>query len=805
MHSRLKIILGVAGTCVVLALAIVGFLYYTITKSFSSTSGTIRIEGIQAETKIYRDAFGVPHVIAGSDHDAYVAVGFLHAQDRLWQLELVRRAGQGKLAEVLGERALVIDKMFRTIGVWHQAERLSRELDDTTRAALQAYADGVSTFIANARGKYPVEFDLLKIDPEPWTVEHSILVSRLMAWELNYSRWVDIVLGELVERFGAEKAAEIFPSWPDDADVIVPDALRGRRIASLGLDLLKADQAYRNLLGSGGFQSGSNAWAISGSKSATGKPILANDPHLLFAIPARWYDLHVSAPGLDVAGASIVGTPFVVIGRNRSLAWGVTNAMMDDQDFYAEEVDSIQHPSRYRFHNTWRPVGQQLDTILVKDGKPVLLTTYRTHRGPIINRLEESARFSPNLLSMRWTGHEISHELRTFYKINRASNWQEFRGALRHFGGPAQNFVYADTNGNIGYSTAGKLPIRNAKSHTLPFPGWTDEFDWKGFVPFEQMPQLLNPSEGFVATANNKIASDSYPHYISNLWEPPWRITRITELLRSKPLFSLEDMERMQFDLLSPHAREVVPIVLRAFEGKHVEDADVRMALTYFRNWNFEMGEGDVSTTLFQSFFSTMIRNTLEDEMGKELLALYDTLSSLPLSVMTNLMHKGSSPWFDNVATPQVESLNDIIRLSLNQAIAALRQTLGGELKEWQWGRFHTVEFRHVFGGNEFLRPVFNRGPYPIGGSHSTINNGNFSLGRPFLNNVGPSTRQIFDLSDVNNGRAVTPPGQSGQVFHGHFDDQLQLWREGSYRRWVMDPNVMEQSGYDLLLLLPRP
>ena len=232
----------------------------------------------------------------------------------------------------------------------------------------------------------------------------------------------------------------------------------------------------------------------------------------------------------------------------------------------------------------------------------------------------------------------------------------------------------------------------------------------------------------------------------------------------------------MQFDLLSPHAREVVPILLRAFEGEHVEDADVRTALVYFRNWNFEMGEGDVSTTLFQSFFSTMIRNTFEDEMGKELLALYDTLSSMPLSVMTNLMHKGSSPWFDNAATPQVESMNDIIRLSLHQAIAALRQTLGGELKEWQWGRLH-----------------------------STINNGNFSLGRPFLNNVGPSTRQIFDLADVNNGRSVSPPGQSGQVFHRHYDDQLQLWREGNYRRWVMDPDLMGQSGYDLLLLLPRP
>lgn len=803
MHPRLKILLGILGTGAVLLVALAVFLFYLITKSFPVTSGTIQLKGMEAETSVYRDEYGVPHVFAASDHDAYFTVGFLHAQDRLWQLELVRRAGQGKLAEVLGEPALVIDKMFRTLDLWSHTQRLAAELDDTTRSALQAYADGVSAFIAANRGKYPVEFDLLKIDPEPWTVEHSVLISRLMAWELNYSRWVDIVLGELVERFGPEKAAEIFPSWPAGAELIVPDALRGRRVAFMGLDLLKADQAYRSILGSGGFQSGSNAWAVAGTKSATGKPILANDPHLLFAIPARWYDIHISAPGFDVAGASIVGTPFVVIGRNRAIAWGVTNAMMDDQDFFVEEVDSVSHPTRYRFNNGWRPVEQRIDSILVKDGRPVLMTTYRTHRGPIVNRMEESARFSRNLLSMRWTGHDISHELRTFYLLNRASNWQEFRNALRSFGGPAQNFVYADTAGNIGYQTGGRLPVRKTKTHTLPFPGWTDEFDWKGFVPFDQMPQLFNPPEGFVATANNKIVSDSYPHYISNLWEPHWRITRITELLRTKPQFKVEEMERMQNDLHSPHAKEIVPLILKAFEGEEVEQENVRTALNYFRNWNFEMKQEDVSTTLFQTFFSTMIENTLEDEMGKELLALYDTLPSTPLSVMTNLMRVGNSDWFDNITTPRRETMEEIVRTSLREAVAMLEQTLGGELKEWQWGRLHTVEFRHVFGGNEILRPVFNRGPYPIGGAHSTINNGNFSLGSPFHNNVGPSTRQIFDLSDVNNGRAVTPPGQSGQLFHRSYDDQIGLWREGKYRRWMMDRSLIEQSGYDLLRLLP--
>lgn len=803
MHLRLKVFLGVLGTLIVLTLSLTVFFYYLITKSYPATSGTETVVGIQAEVQVYRDDYGVPHIYANSEYDAYYTVGYVHAQDRLWQMELIRRAGEGRLAEILGEPALKIDKMFRTLGLWRQAQKSAPNVDARTRVALEAYADGVSHYIASHKGKYPIEFDLLNCEPEPWTIAHSLLVSRLMAWELNYSRWVDIVLGQLVERLGAAKASEIFPTWPEGAPLIIPDELKGKKTSAMADQLLDADQAFRHLLGNAGMESGSNAWVVSGAKSVSGKPILANDPHLLFSAPGRWYEIHVVGPDLDVSGASIAGVPFVVIGHNKSIAWGVTNAMLDDEDFYVEEVDSVQYPTRYRFNNAWRPVEQQVDTILVKNSPPVLLTTYRTHRGPIVNRMEPAAQYSRQLLSMRWVGHDDSNEAQAFSMINRAHTWKEFLDGLRHYAVPAQNFVYADVDGNIGYHTGGRIPVRKTKTATLPFPGWTDEYDWKGYVPFEQMPQSFNPPEGFIATANNKIVSDSYPFYLSNLWEPDWRITRISELLLKQERFSVEDMQRLQQDVLSPQARELVPIILKAYDDSPPEDADVRTTLTYFRNWNYEMKPNDVATTLFQSFLVQMVRNTFEDEMGPQLLGVYDTLATVPLAAITKLMKKGSSAWFDDIRTPQVETMVDIIRRSVEDGVLDLKTKFGGEIKEMRWGTAHQVEFPHLFGSHDLLRRIFNVGPFPSGGSHSTVNKGDFRLSQPFQHYVGPSTRQIFDLSNRNNARSVTPPGQSGQVFQHHYDDQVQLWLNGGYRTQLMDRSAIENAGYDRLLLRP--
>ncbi len=803
MAPKVRIFAGIAFTLFVVLTAILVIGYFLATKSFPQATGTIAVGGLQRPVTIHRDGFGMPHVFAENEHDCYRAAGFLHAQDRLWQMDLIRRAGEGRLAEVLGEKALPVDRLFRTLGLRDLAGKIASALEPETRMALEAYAAGVNAYIASHRSGLPVEFDLLGIEPEPWLPEHSILLSKLMAWELNYSRWIDITYGYVVDRVGEARARELYPDWARDAPFIVPQELRDKDIATLGLDLLKADKAFHELTGLGGFGSGSNSWAVSGKKSSTGKPMLANDPHLILTSPARWYEMHLVTPSFDVSGASLPGIPFIVIGRNRSIAWGLTNAMLDDEDFYVEEVDSLEFPTQYRFNGEWRELEQRVDTILVKDQIPVVLTSYRTHRGPIVNRIEPAAALSTRLLSMRWTGLEMSNETMTFYLINRAGTWREFKNAVRHFTAPAQNFVYADTGGTIGYVMGGKIPIRKVQRLASPFPGWTEEYDWKGFVPFEQNPQVVNPPSGYVATANNRIVDAAFPHYLSNQWEPSWRIERIDEVLRSAGTMEMEDLQRLQLDVVSTQARAIVPHILRAYDSVAVSSNDLRTGLSYLRNWTFTMRQEDVTTSVFQAFLLKTIRNTFDDELGPTVAQLYDTLAARPLIALTELLQKDSSLWFDDVTTEYRETKNDIIRKSLEEGIQDLRERLGGELKEWTWGALHQVEFSHVFGENRLLRPLFNVGPFPVGGSHSTVWKGDFRIRSAFRNFVGPSTRQIFDLSDANNTRAVTPPGQSGQIYHKNHDDQTPLWLAGAYRKVPMDRGLIESSRYDILRLIP--
>jgi penicillin amidase len=577
----------------------------------------------------------------------------------------------------------------------------------------------------------------------------------------------------------------------------------GKTIAEDLRPLFDAEGATRSLLGIRALESGSNAWAISGAKSVTGKPILANDPHLILMSPARWYELHINAPNLDVSGMSIPGVPFIIAGRNQRIAWGVTNAMMDDEDFYVEEVDSLQHPTRYRFNDEWRPILETVDTIVVKGSLPVALSIYSTHRGPIVNKMEPGAHSASSLISMRWTGNEISNEAGAFYRIDKSGNWQDFQEALKLFAAPAQNFVYADVDGNIGYRTGGMLPIRKSKGVKLPYPGRTDEYDWNGYVPFDQMPHCFNPPEGFVATANNKIIDDSYPYAISHHWESPWRSIRISEVLHEQDKFTMEEMQHLQFDLLSTHAREVVPFILHAYDSVMVTDGDVRTTLEYFRNWNFEMRKEDVSTTLFQATISKLLYNTFHDKMGDRLYGLYDTLASTPLSALSHLLKNPNSEWFDDPASPSHETRDDLIRKSLSDALGMLKSELGGTLKEWQWGRLHTVTFEHVFGSNKFLSGFFNIGPFPIGGSHSTVNVGQYFIAHSFKSAVGPSMRQVFNLADINDTRSVLPPGQSGQVFSGHYKDQMTLWINGAYKTRPMQLPMILSSHYDLLTLKP--
>lgn len=809
MSRKTKFVVGILSTLLIVIVAVILFFRHLLTKSFPETKGVIETPGLSSTIRIYRDPLGVPHIFAETEEDLMFAVGYVHAQDRLWQMEMARRAGEGRLSELFGKATLNFDRMFRTIGFKRIVQQMEKNLHPDSHRLLTAYARGVNTLISHQKGKLPIEFDILGITPEPWTIEHSLMVARLQAWELNFSWWLDLTLGDLVNKLGQEKAREVFPSYPEEGPFILPFAT-GKIHAYAPTTLREVDQTYRRVFGIEAMGSGSNSWVVTGEKSLSGKPILANDPHLALPAPSRWYAIHLSGAGLEVAGVSIPGLPIVIIGRNQNIAWGLTNGMIDDADFYVEKIDSI-HLDRYLYNGAWRELKVFEEEIIVRGSQPDTIQIRETHRGPIVSDVHSFPHFDLNVyktdyeknhaLSLRWTGFEASDEIRAIYLVNRARNWEEFLQALRLFAVPTQNFIYADVRGNIGYQLAGRVPIRNRQSAIIPNPGWTRDNDWKGFIPFEKLPRMFNPPSQFIATANNKIVDNSYPYYLSDLWESPSRITRIQELLREKQRLSVEDFQRMQRDVISPHARELVPYILRAFDSRPILNDQVRVALVYLRNWNFSLDKDNVAAAIFNAFFIKLLQNIYRDEMGEELFNNYLILTNVPYRVTSRLLREGTSTWFDDVTTTEQETRDDIIRQSLSDALNYLREKLGDELKTWQWGKLHQLTFEHVLGRIHGMGKVFNIGPFQTGGASTTINSGHYSLTRPFKHLVGASMRKIADLSDPTSLLVVITSGQSGQPLHKHYRDQTPLWLNGEYHRLSMNRSDIEQSGWDLLIL----
>ncbi len=816
MTKPLKITLGILGSSIIILIALIFFLKYLVTKSFPEYEGKINVKGIKGEVAIYRDEFGVPHIFAGNEHDLMFAAGYVQAQDRLWQMDISRRAGEGRLAEVLGNSATGFDRLFRTLNLTNIVSKIEAELPPEVNSALKAYSDGVNAFIRENQGNFPIEFDMLGYEPELWKVGHSLLLSRLMAWDLNLAWWVDLTMGELTDKFGYEKAKELLPVYPADAPTIVKGKLQDRKvlrnISRNHLDTPNISgfkhlvQQYRNYFGIDGSATGSNAWVISSAKSTSGKPILANDPHLGLPAPSKWYEMHLSAPGWNVAGCAIPGTPFIVIGSNNRIAWGLTNAMIDETDFYIVTTDSA-NPNLYNYEKKLISIKSREEVIYIGKDDSLEFTIRETHHGPIISDLHPTLLTKANpqnkLVAMRWCGFEVSQEPYAFYLINKASNKEEFENGLKYFAVPGQNIIYSDVEGNIGYWTVAKIPLRGNFNPTFPLPGWSKEYEWKGFVNFDQLPKLWNPPEQFIATANNKIA-DNTSYFISNLYMPPSRIERINELLNEVNLFSAEDFKRMQLDYISPHARKLTKLITNTFKEHPVTDSDTKSALEYLNNWDFKHSPTDVASTIFNMFFVKLIHNTLEDEMGKEILNDYMFFSAVPIIVVDKLFSADTSSWFDNVNTEAKETKSDIIKKSLSDALEQLRTDIDPELKNWQWGVLHPVTFEHLFGKRKPLDKVFNIGPFPVGGSANTINNGEYNFNRSFKNVVGPSTRQIVDLAKPLSRFSIITTGQSGQPLHKHYSDQTLLWLNGDYKYISMKRNEIENSGWKKLELAPQ-
>jgi penicillin amidase len=724
------------------------------------------------------------------------AQGYVHAQDRLWHMELARRAASGSLAEIFGPVALDADRLLRRVGLRRAAEAELAQLAEAMRQNLDAYAAGVNAFIEGNRNRLPPEFLLLRFRPQPWTPVDGLTIGKFVGWSLSGNWDTEIVRSWIVERLGPEEAARMEPGYPVGAPLIVPP---GAECRGLGAPLLEELRKVQELVGVRG--GGSNNWVVDGQKSVTGKPLLANDPHLPLQVPNIWYEVHLNGGGSNVIGASIPGVPGIIIGHNDRIAWGITNTMTDGDDLFVEQVNSA-NPGQYAYGGKWVEGDLVREEIRVRGRRePVVEEVLVTCHGPVIGPAipgEERA------LALRTVVAEPSQHARAILLLNGAGNWEEFREALRQWPAPAQNFVYADVEGNIGYQMAGLVPLRAKGQGLVPSPGWTGEYDWKGFVPFDELPSVLNPPTHYVATANNKIVDDDYPYFLGAEYLDGYRVQRIVELLGAREKHSLEDFRSIQGDIYSIPGRELAQHLL----GLQPADQDARRALNFLRVWDCQLSPDSVAATIVEAFFLQMLRNTVAAKLGPltEYFVGKEVHPAVPdssyfgrsASWLLGLMREAPADWFGGRGWPEV------MEQSLEEAIAALRRQLGEDMSRWTWGRVHYAPFEHVLGRVRALRPMFNRGPVPVGGDMNTVAQASYIGSRPFaVHSYAVSYRQIIDLSDLNRSVAIMPGGQSGHPTSRHYSDMIEAWRRLEYHPLLFDRQEIERQAAGRLTLMP--
>ena len=770
------------------------FSYRMLKKSLPQTDSTVEVQTLKNNVQIYRDDYGIPHIFAKNDHDLYFAQGYAIAQDRLWQLDLVRRAVNGRLSEVFGDSTITVDKFLLTIGFKRIGARLHQLISETSKSVIQAYTDGINHFIETSEGNYPIEFMMLNSKPEYWHPEDCLAFSRFMAWELSFSWYVELLTSKINEKIGMVKTQELFGDYWPDWPIIISENL-GK------FDLQNIQQVAHQLAKVTGIKTwpqGSNNWVINGAKSKSGKPILANDPHLLLSNPSRWYMIHLHAPGINVAGFTLPGSPGVVIGFNQKISWGFTNVMADVADFFVKEINP-DDSTRYWDIDSWRKMGEEEETILIKNSEPYRFKVQLTKHGPIINEIHPKAKHLNKKVTLKWTGQEMSDEVLSFYNLNRAGNWTEFKDAIQDFKVPNQNIVYGDVNGNIGYYCSGLIPIRTGTNRI--YPKFNDD-DWFTFIHFDELPRNYNPAKGYLATANNRVTSKDYPYYISHMWEPPSRILRIEEILDEDKDFSVDDFKTMQLDNFSPFAEYLISKVSQELDNLAAGDEKFNQIKQFIQGWDFHVRGESVAATIFQVFLQRFLENTFKDELGEEDFKDYATFASLPLRTVRKIYDNKLYHWFDDQRTKdKKETATDIILKSWKETLVELENRLGEDQITWRWDKIHQVTFKHFLGDQPMLNRIFNVGPLPMAGSHTTINNGNYSLAEPYNCIVGPSMRMIVDMANPGRAEVINPPGQVGHPLSQHYRDQADYWLKGLYITLETDSTIIKKSGFDLLEL----
>ncbi len=779
--------------------------YWLFRRPLARTEGTLHLPGeLRAPVEIIRDRWGVPHIYAENRHDVIYAQGFAHAQDRLWQMDLQRRLVAGRLSEVMGATAVPVDRWMRILGLRRVAEQEVSLIDPEACSFLEAYAGGVNARIS--QGRLPIEFALLRYRPEPWTLADSLCWIKMMSWSLSVNWETEIIRAQLIARLGPERAAELEPAHSEHWPCIIPP---GVDHSTLGAAALERADAARPFTGPSAHQGlGSNSWVLAGSRTATGAPLLANDMHLPMGMPALWYENHLVGGDLNVTGITFPGIPGIVVGQNEHVAWGYTNGFPDVQDLYLERLRRDDDGRvQYQFRDEWRDAQVIREEICVKGSQPVIEEVIITCHGPIINTLAPDL-VGEQALALRWTSLEPDSAISALQEMNTARNCLEFREALRHWAGPVQNVVYADTSGNIAYSLPGKVPIRAKGDGRVPVPGWTGEYEWTGYIPFEELPHVYNPPQGYIVTANNRVAGDDYPHWLGHDHVSGHRARRIVELIEAREKSDTAYARRMQFDLASHAARQAAGQLGRL----QVSDPQLEAVVELMRNWNGELGADSSAAAVYQVFVRRMIYLALSDKLG-DLIVHYAGKGPTPvlaegslfghraLEWLQKTMEEPDSHWFD---LGDGETRDDVMRMALRETVDLLKAQLGSEIGDWAWGKLHTLTYAHMLGRVKPLDKLFNRGPYPLGGDQHTLwatgaSHHDLSCDRV----IGPPFRFIADLGNLRRSVGLLAPGQSGQPGSRHYDDQVTAWFTGEYHPMLFAREDVEREARGVLRLAP--
>ncbi len=729
----------------------------------------LAIPGLLKPVKVVYDEMGIPHIFAENDHDLYLAQGYITAKDRLWQMEFQTHFAGGRISEIVGEKGLASDQFQRRMGSVYGAEQSFEGMkqDPQAKVALEAYSDGINAYIASLSDRdLPLEYKLLNYKPEPWTPIKSALFLKNMSFVLA-SGTDDLKMTNILRQYGREVAEDLFPNYPFEESPIIPTG------SPVDFKPVPIPAAPKDFIGLGSAMQtpekdpniGSNNWAVSGNKTVSGMPILANDPHLTLSLPSIWYQVQLVAPGVNVYGSTMPGTPNVITGFNKNIAWGVTNVGSDVLDWYQVKFKDA-NKLEYWHDGQWKKTKLRIETFKIKGGKDFVDTVFFTHHGPVVYLSHEKA-FKSNIPvghALRWIAHEKSQELTTFYRLNRAKNYTDYTEALRYYSAPAQNFVFASNEGDIALWVNGKFPLKSKLQGKYLMDGTDPAADWKGFIPQAHNPHVKNPARGFVSSANQFSTDPSYPYYLGWQYAPSERGRRINERLTAMQKVTIDSLRGLQNDNYNIRARKLLPLLLRSVKSKE-------KALDVVKNWNLQNAPESIGATIFETWVLNLQSFLWDDE--------FDSNEKIPMNrpaidrTIHLIEHEAQARWWDNVKTKNVkESMDQIIETSFKATLDTLVKKHGPMGPEWAWAKHKQTGVRHLIPGMDAL----SRLHIPIGGGGSIVN--------AATTKTGPSWRFIVELSKTGNpkGYGIYPGGQSGNPGSSHYDDLIDTWAKGELK-----------------------